>query len=110
MSGLLARPSNVKDGNAMCRLRRPRNYSSSTSVNSLTKHFSTSKVLDKKKEYHLLPANRCLKTGKWFERESFDIQRLKNIPLSTSHDLQLVIYIITTATNSKITSSSSLSI
>ena len=90
MSGLLARPSNVKDGNAMCRLRRPRscdlNDASSASVNSLTKHFSTSKGLDKKKEYHLLPANRCLKTGKWFERESFDIRKLKNIPLSTSHD------------------------
>ena len=37
-------------------------------------------------EYHLLPVNRCLKTGKWLEREYFDIQKLKNIPLSISHD------------------------
>ena len=77
MSGLLTRPSNVKDGNVMCRLRRPRscdvNDASSASVNSLTKHLSISKGLDKQKECHLLPTNRCLKTGKWFERESFDI-------------------------------------
>ena len=57
MSGLLARPSNIKDSNIMCRIRRRRyitrscdvNDASSAIVNSLTKHFSTSKGLDKKR-------------------------------------------------------------
>ena len=56
MSGLLACPSNVKDGNDMCRswIRRYITRNSyvndalRVSVNSLTKHLSTSKGLDKK--------------------------------------------------------------